>query len=143
MEVKITQITASQTWPLRHRVMWPDMPLDYIKLSHDDTGLHYGLFVHDRLTSVISLFIDGDAAQFRKFATDVSEQGKGYGSQLLSHLIEQAKLQSVKRLWCNARLDKTAYYERFGMVKTESTFSKGGIDYVVMEVVFNSNSAHQ
>lgn len=133
--VEIIQITAAQTWPIRHRVMWPDMPPDYIKLANDDAGLHYGLFVHDKLTSVISLFIDGDAAQFRKFATDTAAQGKGYGSQLLSYLIEQAKRKGVKRLWCNARIDKADYYERFGMVKTENTFSKGGIDYVIMEVV--------
>ncbi len=132
--VKTAQIKASQTWPLRHTVMWPDMPLDYIKLPNDDQGLHYGLFVRQQLISVISLFIDGDAAQFRKFATDTSAQGKGYGTLLLSHLIEQAKVKGVKRLWCNARIDKAAYYERFGMVKTEKTFSKGGIDYVIMEL---------
>ncbi|GAB5524156.1 MAG: GNAT family N-acetyltransferase [Roseivirga sp.] len=117
--------------------MWPDRPLNYIKLPHDAEGLHYGLFVDGRLTSVISLFIEGDTAQFRKFATASSAQGKGYGSQLLSHLIDQAKLKAVKHLWCNARIDKSAYYERFGMVKTETTFSKGGIGYVVMEIVLS------
>lgn len=133
MSVTILIIPACETWPLRHSVMWPDRPLNYIKLPNDDKGIHYGLFVDQRLTSVISLFINSDEAQFRKFATDTSEQSKGHGTRLLWHLIEQAQLQGVKRLWCNARIDKADYYGRFRMVKTEMTFIKGGIDYVIME----------
>lgn len=133
MEASITQITSSQTWPLRHIVMWPDKPLDYIKLPNDDLGIHYGLFVEQRLVTVVSLFIDDNVAQFRKLATATSEQGKGFGTRLLSHLIIEAKHKGIKRLWCNARSDKAVYYERFGMKKTKQTFNKGGIDYVVME----------
>ncbi|MCE7996760.1 MAG: GNAT family N-acetyltransferase [Roseivirga sp.] len=137
-EVKIDQITAPQTLPLRHAVMWPDKPLDYIKLPNDHQGLHYGLFVKQQLVSVISLFVNGHEAQFRKFATLTAEQGKGYGTQLLSHLFEQVETKGVQRLWCNARIDKAAYYERFAMKKTRQTFIKGGIDYVIMEYVFKS-----
>lgn len=133
LQTRISQIPATATWPLRHTVMWPDKPLDYIKLSGDDLGIHYGLFVEKQLVSVVSLFIDDDVAQFRKFATATSEQGKGYGTRLLSHLITEAKHKDIKLLWCNARVDKAAYYERFGMKKTCQIFNKGGIDYVIME----------
>lgn len=122
--------------------MWPDKPLDYIKLPGDDQGLHYGLFNDQHLISVISLFIKKEEAQFRKFATETEEQGKGYGSQLLTHLIKEAQAKGIKRLWCNARTDKTPYYERFGFKKTQQTFHKGGIDYVIMEISLTRNLPH-
>lgn len=71
--MKIKKIKAEQTWEIRHKVMWPNKPLAYVKISNDLEGLHYGLFVADKLVSVVSLFIKGEVAQFRKFATSIDE----------------------------------------------------------------------
>ncbi|RZK57943.1 MAG: GNAT family N-acetyltransferase, partial [Hymenobacter sp.] len=38
----IQPITAAQTYGLRHAVLWPTKPLDYIKLPDDDLGQHFG-----------------------------------------------------------------------------------------------------
>lgn len=134
----IKEITAQATWSIRHQVMWPKESLDYIKLPNDELGIHFGLYIEDKLISVISLFIIGDTAQFRKFATVAEAQGKGYGSQLLRHLMAIANERSIKKIWCNARLAKTAYYTKFGMQATNTQFTKNGIDYVVMEQVLES-----
>lgn len=115
--------------------MWPDKSINYVKLPQDKQGIHYGLYLAKELVSVISLFITEEEAQFRKFATLTSKQGKGYGTRLLTHLVAEARYKGVKRLWCNARVDKTAYYERFQMKRTQTTFSKDGVDYVIMEAV--------
>lgn len=136
----IQPVAAEDTWPIRHEVMWPDHPFEFVKVERDTTdGLHYGLFLREegkeaRLVSIVSLFVDGDAAQFRKLATLNEEQGKGYGSQLLHYLIEEVcKPKGIKRFWCNARKEKSTYYERFGLGLTDQTYVKGGIDFVVME----------
>ncbi len=113
--------------------MWPDHPWDFIKLQEDNNGKHFGLFVSNKLTSVISLFISNEEAQFRKFATDLSDQGKGYGSHLLNYIIEFSLTNDIQRLWCNARVDKTHFYKKFGFIETTSTFKKGGIDFVILE----------
>ncbi|MBI9012866.1 MAG: GNAT family N-acetyltransferase [Clostridiales bacterium] len=126
----IQTITYKETYDIRHQVMWPDRPLEYIKLEDDPKGLHYGYFVEGKLVSVISVFITGKSAQFRKFATLKAYQGKGYGSKLLTYVLES--MTSVDAIWCNARLEKTVYYESFGMVKTDKTFEKGGIGYTIM-----------
>ena len=90
--VKIEQISAAETWPLRHEVMWPEMPFDFIQLPEDKNGIHFGLYVNNDLKSVVSLFsTNTHTAQFRKFATKIEEQGKGYGSKLLLHLMEFAQ----------------------------------------------------
>ena len=135
MPMRIEQIAPHQTWRIRHEVMWPDRELDYVKLPEDDEGVHFGLYVEGKLVSVVSAFENGKEAQFRKFATLEAHQGKGYGSQLLNYLFEWLTEQGAVRIWCNARIEKCGFYERFGMVKTDETFQKGGKDYVVMERV--------
>ena len=130
---EIKTIPLASVWAIRHSVMWPDKPFDYIKLPSDPEGQHHGLFVRGQLVSIVSAFISSHEAQFRKFATLHAHQGQGYGSKLLTHLIAQLEAQHVKRIWCNARIDKQSFYERFGLNITPKTFSKGGIDYVVME----------
>lgn len=129
----IKEINAEKTWPIRHKVMWPHEPIDYIKLPGDQAGIHFGLFVEGNLVSVISLFMEEEVGQFRKFATLEKEQGKGYGSRLLHYLMEVARARQVKKIWCNARVIKTEYYAKFGLKETDEKFVKNGIAYVVME----------
>lgn len=133
MAILIQPITAYQTWPLRHEVMWPNMPLDYVKLPNDEHGIHYGLFEDGELISVVSLFVIDGAAQFRKFATSIDKQGKGFGTQLLSFLMNEVKTLDVSRVWCNARSDKTSFYHKFGLKETAHSFVKSGQSYIVME----------
>lgn len=129
--ISIRKIAARETWELRRQVMWPDKPLDFVKLKEDEAGLHYGLFDGVMLCSVISVFVNAGEAQFRKFATRESEQGKGHGTRLLGFVMKE--LETEHRIWCNARLDKASFYERFGLRVTNQFFEKEGISYVVME----------
>lgn len=126
-------IEKEQVWQLRHKVMWPEKDFDFIKLKDDDEGTHYGLFEGEELISVVSIFIRGVEAQFRKFATLSTHQNKGYGSKLLNWVLSEAKRMGVKRIYCNARVEKASFYEKFGLSKTDATFSKSGKDYIVME----------
>ncbi|MEM8899159.1 MAG: GNAT family N-acetyltransferase [Bacteroidota bacterium] len=109
IDSQIRKISASETLPIRHEAMWPDKPLNYIKLPNDALGLHYGLFLQDKLVSVISLFQEGSSAQFRKFATLTACQGKGYGTPLLRHIMEWAENEQLDKIWCNARIHKGSY----------------------------------
>lgn len=133
--LEIKQIQPSDTWEIRHRVMWADKPFEYVQLAEDEKGLHFGVFKNTQLVSVVSLFIENDSAQFRKFATEISEQGKGYGGKLLAHLIEEAIQQNVKKLWCNARLSATELYQKYGFQIVSESWVKDGVEYVKMERV--------
>ena len=134
--LKIKNIQASETWDLCHRVMAPNRSFDAIKLPKDEEGLHFGLFEDNKLISVISLFMKKDNAQFRKFATEISEQNKGYGSILLNHIIEESIKNNVKNLWCNARLTALGFYEKFGFRAVSETWIDNEIKYVKMEKSF-------
>ncbi len=132
-KIRVCKIEAEQTWALRQRVMWPNEPIEYVKLPEDSEGIHFGLFIGKKLVSVVSVFINGNSAQFRKFATETSKQGKGYGSQLLNYLFVAIQRDSFERIWCNARVRQVGFYEKFGMSKTEECFTKNGVEFVVME----------
>ncbi|MED4784348.1 GNAT family N-acetyltransferase [Brevibacillus choshinensis] len=133
--VIIKRIPKEETWELRHRVLWPDKDLSFVQMREDDNGLHFGLYEGQELVSVLSLFVNGHDAQFRKFATLPGEQGKGYGSLLLHHVLLEAASLGATRIWCNARATKAGYYERFGLQKTtKEPFEKNGLLYFVMEI---------
>ncbi|WP_461204759.1 GNAT family N-acetyltransferase [Clostridium sp. DL1XJH146] len=131
--MEIRKINAEDTWQIRHKVMWPQKDVEFIKLKNDTEGIHFGLYEANNLMSVISLFIDNEKVQFRKFATLLEKQGQGYGSKLLNYSLEEARKLEAKIIWCNARIDKTGFYEKFGLKETEKRFVKAGIQYIVME----------
>ncbi|NMH87311.1 GNAT family N-acetyltransferase [Flavivirga algicola] len=130
---KIIKIDSQKTLSIRYQAMWPNKPIDYVKLENDIQGLHFGLFIQDKIISVISLFEENSNIQFRKFATLNTFQGQGYGTILLNYILEYAEKNEYKKVWCNARVNKSAFYKRFGLKETNSYFDKGGIKYVIME----------
>lgn len=129
----IKEIKASDTWPLRHNVMYPDYPADYVKLENDDKGMHFGGFIEEELVTVVSLFINGKDAQFRKLATLDKYQGKGFATQILNNIIAFSKKQKCTKIWCNARANKTNFYHKFGIKETTQTYTKSGINFIIME----------
>ncbi|MEH6514757.1 MAG: GNAT family N-acetyltransferase [Maribacter arcticus] len=133
---RIVQITSEETLSIRHKVMWPNKPIDYVQLPNDAEGKHFGYFKNDELISVISLFVENNEAQFRKFATLKEYQGKGFGSDLLNELMLISAKEQLSKIWCNARINKIDYYSKFGMIETNNKFIKGGIGYVIMERIF-------
>ncbi|WBA40466.1 GNAT family N-acetyltransferase [Hymenobacter canadensis] len=131
-EPTIWAIAPSHTYLLRHEVLWPDKPLDYVKLDEDTAGYHYGAFFDDQLVGVVSLFVDGDEARFRKFAMLPAYQRQGIGSALLHYVVAEARRLGARRLWCDARQDSAAFYTRFYLQPEGTVFYKGDMPYVRM-----------
>lgn len=134
---QIKEVALREALHVRQKVMWPDKDLDFVKVPKDENALHLGLYVNQKVISVVSLFIQGQEAQFRKFATLVEYQGMGYGSHLLSFAFHHLGTQGVQRIWCNARMAKKEFYQKFGLTETEKTFIKEGIPYLIMEKRFS------
>nr|WP_121269348.1 GNAT family N-acetyltransferase [Pedobacter schmidteae] len=137
-KIRIEEIRFDLTWRIRHEVMYPDLPFETIKLPGDEQGTHFGLYVDDELTSVVSLFNIGKVYQFRKFATISAAQGQGYGALLLAHLIDEVKLKNAEKLWCNSRVSATGFYRKFGFKETDRRSVSNGIDFVIMELELNN-----
>ena len=131
----IEQIRPQLTWRLRRDVLYPSEPLSAMEMDEDANGLHFGAFYKDQLVSVVSLFQTGTSFQFRKFAVLPHMQGKGVGKTLLQYLINFAKAQDGRLIWCNARSTAVNFYQKAGFVTTGQTFSKQGFDYEIFEKV--------
>ncbi|SFG95129.1 GNAT family N-acetyltransferase [Pedobacter insulae] len=131
----IEQIFPSLTWRIRHVTMYPHQPYDFVKLEHDFDGIHFGIYVDYELTGVVSLFMEDGIGQFRKLAILPEAQHQGLGSQLMTYLIDFCKVQKLTKLWCNARVNSTEFYTKFGFHQTNQTYSAAGFDFVRMELV--------
>jgi GNAT superfamily N-acetyltransferase len=130
----IRPIAPADTYALRHEVLWPDKPLDYVKIADDAAGYHFGGFYEGELRAVISLFITGEDARFRKFATHPDFQSLGLGTALLRHAFAEARRRGARRIWCDARQDSAGFYARFGLQPEGEVFYKSSIPYVRMGV---------
>lgn len=131
----IKEIQASETWKIRHEVMWPDQSFEFVQLKEDDFGLHFGVFTEDKLVSIVSCFFSDEEMQFRKLATLKQFQGQGFASELLKYILKLAKQKGAKKVWCNARSNKKVFYEKFGMNNTHQIFSKAGQKFTIMEIL--------
>jgi len=136
MELSVKHVLLGNDLNIRQQVMWPTKSIDFVRVKEDKEGKHYGLFVNNNLTSIISIFQNENKIQFRKFATLQNEQGKGYGTRLLNFIFDKYSKNGIKQIWCNARVNKSNFYRKFGMKKTENSFTKEGIEYFIMEKIF-------
>ncbi len=131
-DFSIEQITYQLTWHVRQQVMWPDKPLDFVILPEDESGVHFAVWENRQIVSVVSLFINGKSAQFRKLCTLPEKQGKGYASALIGYIIQHLNHEEVEILWCNARIEKIRFYQKLKMQPSNNLFEKHGQHYTVM-----------
>jgi phosphoribosylformimino-5-aminoimidazole carboxamide ribotide isomerase len=132
-EHDIRNVRLEDIWRIRREVMYPDETIAFVQLEEDEKGIHLGLYESGEIVSVISLFPQNDSLQFRKFATLTAKQGKGYGTQLLAHIMDWACENGYQSIWCNARLSATRLYEKFGMSAVGNSWEKWGIAFIKME----------
>ena len=132
--MEIRTISWEQTIQLRHRVLWPNKPPEYCHVDGDTAGLHFGVFINERLVSVASVYLNLNKARLRKFATDSRYQNQGIGSKMLRHIIQFLKDSQVEFFWCDARESALGFYKRFGMHKCSERFYKADVPYFTMEV---------
>lgn len=132
----ITEVPYTQVLEIRHKVMYPEMDTDFVKLEDDNKGLHIGYHKNDVPVSVASLFLDREKheLQFRKLATLADFQNRGYASALIKWIVDYAKDMQFERVWCNARSEKIGFYKQFGFSETGETFEKNGFQYSIVEL---------
>ncbi len=134
MDAVVEQIFPSLTWRIRQLAMYPEKEILDMELPIDFDGVHFGLYYQYELTGVVSLFVNGNTAQFRKMAVLPSDQGKGFGKQLLLYVIEYCKTQDITILWCNARTSALDFYKKIGFVANGEPYLQNQLTYVRMQI---------
>ncbi|MGV3547230.1 MAG: GNAT family N-acetyltransferase [Pedobacter sp.] len=136
MQAVVEQIFPALTWRIRQLAMYPEKEITDMELSEDWDGMHFGLYYQYELTGVVSLFIDGTTAQFRKMAVLPNDQGKGFGLLLLQYLVDYCKSQGIENLWCNARVSAIGFYQKLGFATVGETYERNQVSYIKMELTF-------
>ena len=131
----IEQIPLDLALYIRHKAMYSDKNPGFVRLEDDEEGIHFGLFEDNKLISVGSWFRRNELeAQFRKLATIEQYRNSGFGTLLLNYIIDFSKIENIKTLWCNARVNTLNFYQRNGFIETDKVFNKGGIEYVIIQL---------
>lgn len=137
LSIRINSITWQQALPVRHKVLWPNEPELFCQVEGEEIAKHCRLLIGEKLVIVASIYLHGDTARLRKFATLVEFQGMGLGTKLISHIIHELQHMAIINFWCDARTTATSFYRKFNMEQQGTTFSKLGVLYVKMSTNTN------
>lgn len=130
--MNITLLDWRDTLAIRQAVLWPDKPAAFSQVEGDELADHFGVIVDDQLVCVASIFYQGKVARLRKFATLVEYQGRGIGSYLIEHILQQLVDQGYESFWCDARESALGFYRRFGLSPSGKRFYKAEQAYFKM-----------
>ena len=117
----IHQIEAEETFSVRQPVLRPGKPVEACAFEGDNLGTtaHFGLYDHDDLIGVISIykvnhpgFSKKEQYQIRGMAVLPEFQRKGIGEQLVKKAEHYIKEQKGELIWFNAREKAVPFYQK-------------------------------
>ncbi len=121
---EVRQIAAVQTYPLRHKVLWPHILKEedcIIDIDNREDAIHLGCFQGEELVSIGSLFqmssskvVAKTPYRLRAMATDPSWRGKNAGKELILFAFDLLRKRKVDVLWCDARKIAVGFYTSLG-----------------------------
>src|SRR6187402_1039317 len=118
---EIKEITALETYPVRHPVLRNGKPMESCHFDGDDleTTKHFGYFDHGRLVGIASLFSSKNEVfknqkqyQLRGMAVLLDHQKKGIGENLVFHVEVYATRKNTEVIWFNAREIAIGFYRK-------------------------------
>jgi len=119
--IKIEEISARETFPVRLEVLRKNIPLPYeFNGDFDSDTLHLGAFNNNTLIAVSSYMkadnknFEGNQYQLRGMATLTEYQGFGAGKLMLQKAVQILKEKNSNLLWCNARIAAVEFYKKQG-----------------------------
>ena len=125
--IDVGPIAASDTWPLRKRVLRPHQEGDAVVLGGDDDprAAHLGARDADGTIVGIATISPQDcpwapdrpsAWRLRGMATADELRGRGVGALVLAAAVRHARERGASLVWCNARVGALVFYGRAGFV---------------------------
>jgi ribosomal protein S18 acetylase RimI-like enzyme len=119
----IKEITAQETFIVRHPVLRQGKPLESCVFEGDDLSSthHFGLYTDNHLIGIISLFQKTNAifvsqkqAQIRGMAVLETHQKQGLGDALVKYCENYCNDNQIDLIWFNARTAAVGFYKKLG-----------------------------
>jgi len=134
MELK--EITANDTYPLRHKILRPHQPLSYCEYPGDFElqNFHLGWYDEEELVCIGSFYqekysdLPGELHyRLRGMATLENYRNRQLALKLLQAGMKRLKEKGTDLMWCNARIVALGLYEKAGMKVHGGIFEMEGI----------------
>lgn len=119
----VKNITAQETYVVRHPVLRPGRPIEDCIFDNDDldSTFHLGLFYQNQLSGVVTYLKNGTPLlrhvmqyQLRGMAVLENLQGLSLGTALIQHGENILHKLNAQVVWCNARAIAVPFYEKNG-----------------------------
>ena len=125
MKMTVIRIAPEETYPLRHRVLWPHLEKESdctIDIDFRDDARHFGTIQGQSLIGIGSFFQTSherfpDAKKpyrLRAMATDPDHRGMNAGGDLIKSAVNSLREEGVDFIWCDARKVAIGFYEKLG-----------------------------
>ncbi len=143
--MRVQLISPQDAVDLRRQVLRPESHSDDGVIYAEDeatTTATYGCLVDDALVSVGTI-MEADHPltpalgdwRIRGMATADGYRNRGCGQSILEELLMHARRCGGRRVWCNARSEAVAFYERAGFVRRGDVFlTAGGRPHYLMDL---------
>jgi len=134
--ITIREISALETYPVRHPVLRNNKPIETCQFNNDDdkTTAHFGLYLKNELKGVVSVYLKNNTLfktkkqfQIRGMAVLNSYQGYGFGKLLMLEAENYCKNENAEIIWFNARENAIGFYENLGYTISGTSFDIAGI----------------
>ena len=126
LEIETESKIYKEALSLRYELFFKNTHYDQSVL-HDDLELksrHFVIVENGRLCAYGRLTAFGEGIiQISQIVVNLTEQKKGYGSTLLSNLLEECERVGYKEVFLNARVTAISLYKRLG-------FNVSGTEYL-------------
>lgn len=138
MTWSIEEVAATGCYPLRHRILHPELAPDGVGLPGDDRpgSSHWAAYQDDdhALIGVVTVMPEDapwDTApsgtrgwRLRGMATAPEVRGTGVGAALVERVVSHVHRSGGGLLWCSARLGAVGFYQRQGFVPRGPTWEE-------------------
>lgn len=111
-----------------------DIPADLEFDDQDETGIHYVGYddVTKQPITTARIHLQNYMWHVGRVATVKEMRGHGFGKQLLTQIIADAKNEDVAGLILGAQVHASAFYKQFGFVQVGDIFEEAGIPHIEM-----------
>lgn len=121
MQVRMTQVSADDVYPVRRLVLRPGFPVGAERFPEDDRPDTVHVAALDDSGSAVGVatffpspFEGRPAYQLRGMAVLAELQGAGVGARLLDEAVELLRGLGVRLIWAHGRDSALGFYERQG-----------------------------
>ena len=142
--IQVRSVPLPQTRALRHSILRPNQSIKETVAAEPDGAHAVGAFDGEEMIAAGLIAADPERPgswRVRGMATKAPARGRGAGTAVLTALLEHARAEGARSVWCNVRTPARALYERAGFRIVSDEFELPGIGpHFVMELTLGESA---